>query len=525
MTIHNREKEYTLLLDELLGEKQDRDDAVLKRTRSSSKMKARSLRAQLSPKQLLLANETARYVSVLCPRRSGKSYAILVSAMADCVEHAGFRVAIFCLSKPHAKGVYWEDMVRLNEKNSLGIKFHGTELVARFPNGSVLVLCGAESDAEISKVRGRKYHRVVIDESTVYNRRIYHDLIYLVVEPALTDLQGALWIAGTPKGEHSGPFYEATCTPPIELTLDDGSVVTSNWQVGTEKPAGTHQWRFHRWTAKDNLAVPHLWEEFLMKKKFRGWKDDNPLWRQEYLGEWVKLDDAGVFKIRRYQHVYNGIWPWMDGRISKCHFILGADFGFHDGTAIVIWCFVEDEPYIYEFISVKQHKLTEEQIAEMIKRTESLLPKPIQYRVGDTGGGGVLIMEGLRRTYGLHFDPAEKHDKVSHINYFNLALDSNLVRFQNGSALMEEMEAIQWDENTYGTSRQKEDKIYPNDLSDAALYAFRYAKARFVEAPRQEEQPRARGSEAEKVAYCAAAAAKRRMSYLNPYKRPAKGSQ
>jgi len=503
MSPKSKELEYKLLFDALLSEQYDKVEAEDKKKKTSSKVKANRMFRTLSPKQLLLAKEDYRYVSVLCPRRAGKSYAILTSAMANCVMTPGWRVAIFCRSKPHAKGVYWEDIMAMNEKFDLDLRVNATELIVRFPNGSLLVLCGAESDAEINKVRGRKYHRVVLDESTVIDRKLYSDLINYVIEPALKDLRGALWIAGTPKGDHSGEFYEATCTPPIEVKLENGRRILSNWKVGTEEPTYEYRWKLHTWTAQDNTAIPFLWEEFLETKRFRGWKDDNPLWRQEYLGEWVKLDSSSVFRIQRYVHTYEGSLPWADERLARTRFILGADFGYHDGTAIVIWAFVEDEPYVYEFISMKRHGITEQQIAEMITNTERLLPKPVQYRVGDTAGGGVLIMEGLKRTYGLHFEPAEKNDKVSHINYFNLALDSNLVRFRPGSDLMNEMELIQWEEKSWGTSRQREDPSYPNDLSDAALYAFRFAKSRFISASEiQAVKDPLEDSRLEKEEYC-----------------------
>jgi len=518
--VTGKEDEYRALLDELLSEHLETEVHDRRRKNSSSRIKASALRKTLSKKQVRLAQEKHRYVSILCPRRSGKSYAILVAAIADCVEFTGYRVAIFCLSKPHAKGIYWEDVKSLNERHGLDIKFNGTELVCRFPNGSLLVFCGAESDAEISKVRGRKYNRVVIDESTVYNRKIYHDLLHLVVGPALADLKGSLWIAGTPAGEHSGDFFEATCTPPQEITQDDGSIIQSNWDINQPEPVNAWRWKFHTWTAQDNTAVPFLWEEFLEKKRFNGWKDDNPTWRQEYLGEWVKLDHAAVFKIRRYAHTYDGPLPWADGRLNKCHFILGADFGYHDGTAIVVWCFVEDEPYIYEVTSVKKRGITEQEIADMITRTEGLLPKRVRFRVGDPAGGGVLIMEGLKRTYGLAFETAEKHNKVDYINQFNLALDSGLVRFRPGSVLLEEMEAIQWEESTYGTSRQKEDRAYPNDLADGALYAFRFAKNRFIEVPPVVGHPVQWSADAEKEEYCRRRDAQlMRTRRLDPYGR------
>ena len=41
------------------------------------------------------------------------------------------------------------------------------------------------------------------------------------------------------------------------------------------------------WNIRDNEAKPAQWANALATKRRRGWSDDHPTWRREYLGEWV----------------------------------------------------------------------------------------------------------------------------------------------------------------------------------------------------------------------------------------------
>lgn len=479
----SKEADLALAFQALVGHQVEYEASQRTLDRSSSKTKADMIRKQLTPVQRALYEDKSRHMSIMAPRRSGKSYGILCCKVADCVENKKWRVAIICLTKPHAEEIYWSDLLNLNDKYDLKMTFNNTKLIARFPNGSRLVFAGAESKQEISKVRGRKFDAVVIDESAEYDNKLFQTLVHKAVTPALMDSKGSLWLAGTPNGPLVGEFYEATAKPAVKIVSETGETRLSNRIWGEEDPVEPYKWSFHTWTSKDNTALPHLWEEALGIKKWNGWKDDNPTWRMEYLAEWVTMDSAAVFNVRRHQHTYYGPWPWEDERKNRCRFVVGGDFGYHDGTAIVIWCYLDDEPYLYEFLSVKRRQLVQAQIADLYRECEKLLPSQPLVRVGDPGGGGVTLMEGLRVEHGIAFETADKNYKVDNINYLNSALDSNLVRFRPNSDLMDEMEQVLWEDRTYGTSRQREDPRFPNDLCDAALYAFKVAKMRLVAAP------------------------------------------
>lgn len=472
-------EEHLAMLDGLLGGVHEYTKKQKNLSRASDKIKADMLKATLFPAQLALFEETDSLVSILCPRRSGKSVAMLLRQVYDCISVKGFMAAICCVSRPTAEKIYWRDLINLDAKYNLGVKFNNTKLIAEFPNGSVLIFLSGADKGEVAKIRGQKFNRVCVDECGEYPVHVLHDMIFETIMPALSDLQGSLWIAGTPPEVATGTFYEATCTPPLVKQSEIGTDVHSNWRHGTEKPS-EHTWKFHTWTSRDNTAVPHLWETSLKIKRRMGWKDDNPIWRREYLGQHVLSDSVLVYTLKPERHVFKGVWPWEDSRVKRCHFVTGLDIGYVDGTALVIWCYVEDEPYIYEFISAKRTKLVPEEIAQMVKDAEALLPKPVDFRVADAGNNGLMVVESLKRTYSLHFDVADKQDKLHYIKLFNMSLDSDKIRFRPGSPLVEEMSENRWDEKTIGTSRQRESPSTPNDICDAGLYAYRAAIMRFV---------------------------------------------
>ena len=472
-------EEHLSLLDGLLGGVQDHSRKQKKLTKASDRIKADMLRETLFKQQLDLFNETEKMVSILCPRRAGKSVAMLIRQVYDCISVKGFMAAICCVSRPTAEKIYWRDLIAMDSKYNLGIHFNNTKLIAEFPNGSILVFLSGADKGEVAKIRGQRFNRVCIDECGEYPPHVLEDMIFETVMPALLDMQGAIWLAGTPPEVATGTFYEATCTPPLIKEAEIGTDIHTNWKHGTERPS-EFTWKFHTWTSKDNTAMPHLWQSALDVKRKMGWKDDNPVWRREYLGEHVLSSNVLVYTVRPERHIYRGPWPWEDSRVNRCRFVSGLDIGYKDGTALVIWCYVEDEPYIYEFISMKQVELVPEQIAAMVKDAEKLLPKAVNFRVADAGNNGLMVVESLNRTYNLAFEVADKNEKMHYIKLFNMSLDSNAIRFRPGSPLLEEMVENRWDEKTIGTSRQKESVATPNDLCDAALYSYRAAIMRFV---------------------------------------------
>lgn len=425
--------------------------------------------------------DRSRRVAVRCPRRAGKSFTALSIALERCLRNHHSDWVIIGLTKDSVRAIYWRQLKLISDKMELGMAFHNTFMTATFPNGSTIRFLGGSTRDEIEKLRGAAYHGVIIDECKSINPVVFEELISDVIGPALSDHAGTLYLIGTPGAILAGPFYEATCEPPVLRETPAGKIY-SNWpSADPEKP--NHEWSLHTWTSRANTSIkeeddtPRIWKEALAEKARKGWSDSSPTWRREYLGEWVQADNLLVF---RYCSAYS-----YDGQLPDGHhwtFVLGADFGYRDAFALVVWAYSSTCPGLYEVVSVKESRQTITGMLTLIRSVEDNLPGPISVRVGDPGYGGLNIMATLGQEHDMPFIVAEKSKKLDHINHFNDDLERGLVHIVRGGQLEKELLGHRWLERSLGKV-PLEDPSTPNDLCDSALYAWRFCRHRVTETP------------------------------------------
>jgi hypothetical protein len=228
-----------------------------------------------------------------------------------------------------------------------------------------------------------------------------------------------------------------------------------------------------------------MWQAFLKEKELRGWADDHPTWRREYLGQWVPGDGRLVYRYRAHLHDFDpddasrwGLPFAEDGWRT----VVGIDFGTKDGTAMVVWAWHPNVPDLWEVYSEKRKpedwgiadlRMPVKLVADWFKALEKDYG-PFDCAVGDPAGLATMVMDTLASEHGVYVEPAEKKEKLDHIELFNDDLDANRIHFRRGGELAEEMLGNKWLEKTLGTERRKEDPSTQNDLCDAALYAFRW---------------------------------------------------
>lgn len=462
-------------------------------------IKAQAIRGLLMPCQVRLEQDRSRLVSVRAARRTGKSTGALLVLTVRCLEAPGSTWVVIGLTRMSAKRNYWADFLLLNDRYELGIKFQHQELTATFPNGSKIYFVGAENATEIEKLRGGKYDGVLIDECKSYSEVVFQELVQDVIEPALMDRRGQLIIIGTPGDYLAGPFYLATAEEPIILTFGEGlsevrRLANAPYGSAPELPA---IWSLHPWTLQDNITLftdKHgktykLWDEALALKKKHGWADDHPTWRREYLGHWVPNDSKRVYRYIPHLHTYTpmsdthwGLPEVVDGRKITWRTCIGWDLGSRDGTAAVVWAFSDEHPGLWEIYSCREQSTKDRVInvsfiANWYRNLEAAYG-PFEGWPADTAGLATMVVDTLASEHGVYLEPAEKTEKNDHIELFNNDLDHGLIHFRRHGELGEEMMGNRWLEKTIGTDRKKEDPITPNDLCDAALYAFRWCRHR-----------------------------------------------
>lgn len=468
--------------------------------------KAGLLRGLLMGIQRVLEADPSLRISVRSPRQTGKSTGVLLIVAIRCLEKSLSEWVVVGLTRPSVKQIYWAALKMLNKQFELGIKFHNQELTATFSNGSSIRFVGADNIGEIEKLRGGRYDGVVIDECKSFAAAVFTELVHDVIEPALMAKNGQLFVIGTPGDILSGPFYLATCTPPVVVRDGDGNPISqSNCPVGAEPGVDADGnplpfiWSLHLWTMKDNTTVfqgpggPYtMWDQALVIKARNRWDDTHPTWRREYLGEWVPSDVKRVWRYQPDLHDYTPLddtrWgiPEAPGGYKT---VLGCDFGTADGTGFVVWAWNPYTQDLWEVYSEKRSRakgdrLTVGNIATWYKELEAEYG-PFEGYPADMAGLATMVVETLADEHQVYLEPAEKTEKLDHIELMNNDFDRGKVHIRKGSALSEDLLAGQWDLAKLDKGKRVEDARIPNDVSDAGLYAFRFARHRAaVNAPR-----------------------------------------
>lgn len=473
------------------------DQGALENTRGEDRAIADSIRASLNPVQLNLLEDPCRRKSALCPRRSGKSHAAMSYAFDTCLRKVGARVVVVTLTLKHAKNVYWFDMQKFaNRFGVQGAKFYQNELRIIFRNSSQLWLIGAESRAEIEKLRGGQYDLVIIDECKSYPPAILHELVFEVVMQALADRRGTVLMIGTPGNITKGSIFFETTYPGYSFVGKDKKEHLISRDFYAPEPYWTGRrplyWSRHHWTVQDNLALDHLWDEMLEMKALNHWADDEPIWRREALGEWVNSVGAFVYAYANMAgtaEAEEALWRpnfllgnkfGLMPRDAEWRYLLGIDLGFDDHFAMVVGAYNPTDGVLYHVWEYHEPRLD---VYDAVSRIDEAIERfgGFDAIVADTGGLGKMIVETLNKRHGYAIKPAEKTQKFDHIELLNADIRSGRTKIMPDSDLAMQMAMLQYDlskgakEDLARVGRLREHPGMPNDLCDAFLYMWRYS--------------------------------------------------
>lgn len=350
------------------------------------------------------------------------------------------------MTRDNAKLILWPALSELDRKYNLGLKFRENTGDVVLPNGSLIILRGADDQRQIEKLRGPKYPIAVVDEAQAFPAFL-GDLITNVLEPATLDYSGSIILAGTPNAACAGPFHDFT-------------------------NRADSQWAVHRWTLLDNPHVPDKQAFLARVKKNNHWDDNNPTYQREYEGKWVRDFNNLVFKIKLSRNI---VPTFPREFASDWEFVLGIDLGFNDPTAFVTLAYSSTLGQCYVVESYKESELIPSAVAA---RVETLMSRyPYSRIVADTGGFGKGYAEEMKRKFSMPIVPANKTDKTAYIEMLNGDLRSGALMIcrDRNPDLIDEITLLQWDENKLGRNMYIFDRAFQDHLCDAMLYGWREA--------------------------------------------------
>ena len=244
---------------------------------------------------------------------------------------------------------------------------------------------------------------------------ILENLIDDVLEAATIDLNGEMWLFGTPSASASGYFHDAD-----QLKRSP--------------------WKSFSWTLLENPHLAGAREWLDRRKEENGWEEDDPTFRREYLGQWVRDENSLVYNFKKKRNLVEEL-PEVNWQYG-----LGIDLGFSDATALVVICWSEEVPETYVVDVEKHHGFAVDDIARRVRWLEA--EYGFDRIVADTGGLGVMIIEELNRRHSLSIEAAKKRQKYDHIELMNADLKKGklLVWENEGTkALVDEIELLEWD--------------------------------------------------------------------------------
>ena len=451
-----------LLMKELL--RRDLHATARARPKDTNRDKYAFIR-DLFDKQQEFIYDPSDHKTALCSRRAGKSYTAVAYLIKEALDNNGVTCVYLALTRQSAKRILMQELNNFNNRYRLGIVFNRAELTATFPNGSVVMLAGADDESDIEKLRGSKYALVVIDEAASFGPHI-ETLIDEIIEPALMDLSGTLCLLGTPGINASGYFYNAT-TNSNESTASEEDKAAGDDGLGDEEDRVL--WSNHHWTVLDNKPLRKTkdipkWLKSLCKRK--GWDEDHPIYVREWRGKWSSSDNDLVYQFNPALNSFYRMPEPIHG--EKWSHVLGIDIGYGDAFTITVAAFSNKRPTIYIVDQYGESKLIPAVMAEKISIYRERYD-PIAM-VADSGALGKPIVEEFKQRYHLNVKAAEKTKKVAFIDSVNGDFISGRIKVREGLPMIEEAAKLQWDKDS---NRTKENPRQKNDYLDSFLYSTR----------------------------------------------------
>jgi len=421
---------------------------------------ARKIEKSCHPKQQAYVTDKSRRISLLCPRRSGKTKGIVRRLRRRSLQAPEGIARFWGITRVRAQELAWEEMKKLDAfvglREDVDVVYNEARLTARLlATGVEFRLAGADKPKEAEKKRGDSSIEEAVDESQLFSgflKKLAED----VIEPGLADLLGGLTLGGTPGVTCHGYWFGVS-----------GTKVPEDKRVQGFKP--------HRWNVKDNAFRPHLWEEFLAHKASKGWADDNPTWVREYLGEWADDLAALFYAFDPAKNLYQpgAVVPYGDGWQHS----LGWDLGLRDAMAITVIGWRPDSRTAYEAFSWKKSGALMDEVVAVMRECDKRFN--IVAQCADTGGGGAAFVAEFSKRFGISFEAARKTDKAGHVELFNDDLRTSRLKLLSGSPWAEEIAQLpkdeSWDVDEHDGKPAPEDGRYPNHCCDAGLYAWRHA--------------------------------------------------
>lgn len=491
--------------------------------------------------------DPARRISLCIGRGGAKTTSERARALIKLLWLRNQYIGYAATSKEHARILNWDKIKQACE--SYGITSTGSDPDVTFlesrmqmtchRTGSTYQLRGVEDTRDAEKFRGFPQTEFQVDECGSFSPELFGYLLTQCVSPRLGEALalppglldflvewdendadaleaflepidwnanrgGCIVLASTPPSALRGEFYEVT---------REGSKRHRPYRERAKAEyTGWLGYSSHAWTLKDVVDLPrsrelypalvYNWEEALREKAEKGWTDDNPIWRREYLGIWAADDTDTVFRYR--PHVDGVPWNQWDpiGRpamttkdlelvvailrkdFPDVRFVVQMDEGFKDPFACNVFGFspTDTERRIWHSFAFERTEMYARPIAELLIGEREVavmlaggsMPENLGGIFGALGtwpdgvgmDGDDSTLAELANVYGIRMVKSDRKPdaKIGRIELVNGDMVDGRIKILKDSPLEKQISVLQWKEDDFG--HRKEDKAQANHSTD-----------------------------------------------------------
>jgi hypothetical protein len=344
----------------------------------------------------------------LLARRSGKSFALCVLSIEYCIKNPNSVIKYVAPTKDQVENfilpIIDNDILhQFGCPDDIKPSYIRQKKQYRFPNGSTIQLCGAES-GNIDSIRGGFAHIAIIDEAQDVSKLSY--AISSVLLPTLLTTKGKLLISGTPPQDQDHEFLkviedaEARGTLIRRTVFDNPRLTKDDIKQISDAMGGEHTEEFQREflckiiKSKSRSVLPEVTDDLL----------------KDIVKEWTRPP-------------YYNSFTSMDVGLKDWTVVL---FGYYDFRADKI--VIEDELVAY---GPEMHLpvLT----ADIKKKEEGLWTNPVsgefQKPLKRISDHNLIVINEIKKfsNYSIIFELADKKDKMAGINWLRTLLSTGKI--------------------------------------------------------------------------------------------------
>ena len=412
------------------------------------------LSKRLFPWQKIVMQSTAKKITMLCGRRTGKSWVEAFLAVNHCTagydDFNGFRkarhVAIIGLTVEKSAEIFWQNVKDAAELSTMKYKVDNSKYKITFKNGATIQLFGNNNKQEREKVRGTEFSLIIIDEAQSQNA--LHYLLTDIFGPIIKGRDSTVILSGTGSLTGYGTWVDI-CSDP--------------------------KWQHFHYTMSDNPSVPlNALQEILEENH---WTEDNITYQREYLANHV------IDTTRMIVPKWHSVEKIPEGFIcTQCY--IGLDYGWSDYTALVPIVFDKDGHGFVLKCDKFRHTETND-IANKCKALVEELSNTFKVKPLVIADNSHQMISATIARLGVQIYNAVKHDATTGLRQqivdASAAIQNGTLEIVGCEDLLEDFKNFvwKWDDEKKCVIYEEDSEYYHPDLFHALRYAYCTYKTKY----------------------------------------------